>query len=201
MKIVITDTFVKSLEKLVARQRWHWKIYEFFRYDLVSGIKNLVFFFPVIWNFRGWDSAFQMKLLRRSLEPLRDSIANGNEISKTADKKVQKIERLMEILDNITEDRYIEIAEEKLGLKVDSNYIFDKDEPVEIAEANSKIFSLSRAIEEDEFQEFAYILKGQDPKEFEKYKEEHLKEDDDLEKSRDIWDDFYDGSCILRWWS
>ena len=92
MEIKFTDTFFKSLEKMNSRERWYWKTWDFFRYDLPKGIKNIFFFWRVIWNYRSWDSSFQMRIFARSLEPLAHTLEyHGMEVDGPRLKKVAKI--------------------------------------------------------------------------------------------------------------
>jgi len=198
MEVKFADSFWESLDRMNKRERWYWKTFNFFRYDLPKGIKNIIFFWKVIWNFRPWDHTYNLRILARSLEPLRDSIINGMEVDGPRLKKVAKMERAIEILNNITEDKYTDIAEEKLGYLVNIEYTFRDDEPEEIKKANRKIYDLSREIEEKEWKELWAIFQGQDHAQYvmwlDRVKEERG-------KNVDIWNDWYDGSGMAHWWN
>ena len=43
MEIKFADTFFKSLERMVNRQKWYWQTWDFLRYDLPNGVKNIFF--------------------------------------------------------------------------------------------------------------------------------------------------------------
>jgi hypothetical protein len=152
----------------------------------------------VIWNFRHWDYTYNLRILSKSLEPLRDSIKGGYEVDISKLKKVQKIERAIEILNNITEDKYIDIAESQLGLKVNIDYIFDNDAPEEVKEANGKIYDLSQEIEDKEWKELWVIFQGQEHSHYvmllDKITPEKRKKDD-------VWGNWYNGSGMSHWWN
>ena len=196
MEIKFTDTFFKSLKRMINRERWYWKTVDFFRYDLINGVKNIFFFWKEIWNYRGWDYTFQLRLLKKSLEPLSKYLTEGNEEDISRLKKVDKINRAIKILENICDDNYIELAEKELGYTTNSDFLFGK-EPKEVTEANRKIFHLADEIEEREWSELFEILKGQDRKSFkEQYKS--LSVEEKIEGTH--WNSWFDGSGMRGWW-
>lgn len=190
MEIKFTDGFYKSLKKMINRNRWYWKAWDFIRYDVPAGISNLIYFFPVIWHFRKWDYNFQLGVFKHSLVPLRDELIDGNEVESSRLKKVAKITRAIEILDNIENDRYISLAEKTLGHEVNSSHLFTKDEPEEITKRNREIFAESTRLEESEWDELFEILKGQDRDEYTLAR-----------KEGDVkWDEWFNGSGLRGWW-
>jgi hypothetical protein len=194
MKIVFADTFLPSLKRVINRQRWYWKLWDFFRYDMPRGIKNLIFFFPTVWKFRPWDYNYQLSLFKKSLEPLRDAIKNGHEIEITRDKKVAAITRAIEILHNITEDTYIEITEKKLGYEVDTTSFPFAEEPEEVSKKNTKLFNEARKLEEKEWDELWKIFEGQNYTQFEMFKDKASVNSDDA------WYTWFNGSGMKGWW-
>jgi hypothetical protein len=197
MKVKFADSFWESLDRMVKRERWYWKAWDFIRYDIPKGIKNIIFFWKVIWNFRPWDHTYNLGIFAKSLEPLRDSIKNGYEVDVPRLKKVAKIERAIEILNNITEDKYIDIAEAQLGYEVDTTFTFD-DEPEEIKEKNRKIYDLSREIEDKEWKELWTIFQGQEHSHYVMLLDRMSQEQ---KKNEDIWGNWYDGSGMGHWWN
>ena len=202
MEVKFTDTFFESLQKMVNRQRWYWKAWDFLRYDLPEGIKNLRFFFSVIWRYRDWDYNFQLKILKRSLEPLAKSLRDGNEVEDPRMKKVAKIERAVEILSHIADDTYTDMAAEQLGYGVDFSYgLFgdkpDNEEPLEVKEANRKLFQLSHDIEQKEWNELWEIFKGQEPSHYTMFRDKVKEEGGNDE---DSWNRWYNGTGMNRWW-
>lgn len=204
MEVTFAPTFFKSLKRMINRQRWYWKTWDFFRYDLHNGIKNIIFFWRVIWRYRSWDANFQLKILARSLEPLAHTLEHhGNEIEGPRMKKVAMIKRAIEILKNQTEDNYIDLAEKELGYDIDMSYgIFGtnedgEDEPESVKEANSKIFSLANDIQEKEWRELWKIFQGQDYEEYSKLMEGMSKEE---QRKKDYWYEWFNGTGMRGWW-
>lgn len=203
MEVKFAPSFFKSLKKLRRQNTWWYKVYEFFRYDLHNGIKNIIFFWPVIWRFRSWDANFQLRILARSLKPLAHTLEHyGNEVEVPRMKKVAKIKRAIEILENQTQDDYIEIAEKELGYEVDMTYgIFGskdgEDEPQTIRDANTKIYSLADDIKEREWKELWTILQGQDYTEYAALLKNMSKEE---QRKEDHWDKWFDGTGARGWW-
>jgi hypothetical protein len=196
MEVKYTEGFFKSLKRIVNRRSWYWKILDFIQYDLPNGIKNIFFFWRVIWNFRGWDSSFQMRLLARSLEPLAKCLETGNEIDVTRLRKVAKIKRAIEILNYQANDDYIELAEKEIGYETNTSHIFE-DEPEDIAKLNRAIYKLSDTLSKDHWNELFHILKGQDHNEFISLCN---KDEEDKLDTPDLWENWYDGSGLAHWW-
>lgn len=205
MEIKFTDTFFKSFKKMIAHEKWYWKTWDFFRYDLHNGIKNIFFFWKVIWRYRSWDSSFQMRILARSLEQLAHTLEyHGNEVDEPRLKKVAKIKRAIEILNRQANDDYIKLAEEKLGYDVDLTHsIFgdksESEEPTEIKEMNRKIYDLSHELEEKEWKELWKIFEGQEHSHYVMLLDKAKANNVDLQ-SEDLWNKWFDGSGMRGWW-
>ena len=203
MKVSFAPSFFDSLKRLHRHNTWWYKVYEFFRYDLHNGVKNIFFFWKVIWRFRSWDSNFQMKILARSLEPLAHTLEHhGNEVEIPRMKKVAMIKRAIEILKNHTEGNYIELAEKELGYEVDTSYgifgnINGEEEPQSIQEANRKIYSLSDDIQEKEWEELWNIFKGQNHTAYIMLMDRLSKEE---QRNGDHWNKWFDGTGVRGWW-
>ena len=168
-------------------------IYNFIRFGVPTGIKNLIRFFPVIWNHRPYDYIYVFILLKESLYELKENIKNGYEIKETRDKKVIKIERCIEILNNIIEDNYMQIAEIELGYKVKLNVWDLEDDDESTCKENLKIYELSEKIKEKEFKELLTILEGQ--------KHSHFLMFSSKSDSLNKWEKWYNGDGIFHWWS
>jgi len=200
MKVKFADSFFESLDRMVARERWYWKTWDWIRYDFPKGVYNIYYFWRVIWNFRPWDSSYQFSFIQRGLPRLREAMANGYEIELSLNKKLEKVDIMIEILNRMEEDNYIAYAEKALGRSVDISYgIFGskEEEPIEVTEANREIFDLSTKLEEDDWNEFIYLIKGQDMKD---YKELHDKLSEEEKQDHDHYYTWFDGSGIKSWW-
>ena len=201
MKVKFTDSFFESIDRLITRERWYWKTWDWIRYDFPKGVYNIFYFWRVVWNFRPWDSSYQFSFMQRGLPRLREAMANGYEIELSLNKKLEKVDIMIEILNRMEEDNYISYAEKALGRSVDTSYGIlgsnDEQEPTEVTEANREIFDLSTKLEEDDWNEFIYLLKGQDMKD---YKEIHDKLSEEEKRDHDHYYTWFDGSGIKSWW-
>ena len=147
-------------------------------HDIPYFIKNMWNFKKELYEYRPWDYTFNLNMLKKSLEQTCDYIEKyGIEEKTSKSKKVKKIKRAVEIIENIVEHKYIDIIENKLGYKVKLNYEFTPVEEVDedgehllemktintnIAKLNKKVYKLSDALEEKEWKELCSILQGQD---------------------------------------
>lgn len=195
MKIRIIYTFLKSL-KINIHEKWYYKMYELFRYKIPKFIKNFWRFRKELWEFYPWDYRYNLSLFKRSLEITANNIEKyGNEIEESRMKKVAKMRRVIELLNNHIQDNFIEQAESSLGLKVNSNFNFEKCENKlgsykivnnctnEEEKNNKLIYEKSVEIKEQQWKEIWEILKGQE------------KCPENVE-----WDNFFDGSGLNFWW-
>ena len=190
MKTHFTNGFFDSLKKINKYNTGLYKTYDFFKYKIPKFFKNIWYFRKELSNFEHWDYRYNLELFNKSLKLLANYLEHhGIEIDETRLKKVQKIKRAITILDNICEDKYIDIAEESLGKMILHDWEFekldngnfsliDKDTPEE-KEHNKSVINLSRKLEKDEWNELFEILKGQG----------------ELVSHED-----FDGSNIKSWW-
>lgn len=136
-------------------------------------------------------------MLKRSLVIMEAGMHDGIEIMETRSKKIEKMQRAIKILENITDDCYIGMAEAELGEIVRHDWEFeevedspghmrliDKDTPEE-AEHNRKVFARSRELETAEWKELWIIFQGQDYDKFNKETD---------------WNKQFDGTGIQSWW-
>lgn len=207
MKILLKNSFFESLKTISRHETWWYKTYETVRFKIPMFLKNIWFFRKNLWEFRGWDYSFNLSLLAKSLEKTSDVLRNGHEVEITRLKKVEKIQRVIKIINDMRESTYISRAETELGELVLHDWDFqevegagyqmlDKETPEE-KEHNRKVFERAREIEKDEFEELWLILKGQNYDEF----HETFKQLSEEEKMKhDHWENWFDGSGIKNWW-
>jgi hypothetical protein len=176
MKIQFTDTFTKSLRKLMWQEGKIYKTYSFFRYGIARFIRNVFYFRNEMYEFQWWDYRFNLALFRKSLEKTASSIKEkGMEIDESRLKKVAAMERLIHIMKTIEMDNFVELAESELGEIIHNpiefedapghpgcSQLVDNDTPEE-KEHNSKVFKRSREIEEEYLDEMVNIIRGQKP--------------------------------------
>lgn len=165
MKIEFAPSFFKSLKRISLRNRWYWKLWELFRYDLPWFFNNIVRFRKELWRYRTWDSAYSLLLFKRGLEFNKDSMQKyGQEVDSVRLKRIAMITRAIELLDNYCSDKYIEQAEKEIGTEVNHDFLFKQnEEPEEIKLCNEKIFDKTREIEETQWNELWEIIKGREP--------------------------------------
>jgi len=206
MKILATDTFFKSLRKLSRDNMWYMRLYHLVRYDIPSFFSNLYSFRMELWHFKHWDSSYNLSLLKRSLELTCDNLERyGHEVDESRLKKIAKIKRTIELLNNHAEDNFIEQAEKEIGKEVVSGWDFvtdekhpglsrmvDKATPEEQA-VNAKIFDRARQMEDEQWKELFSILQGQEPM-------PPSPPGQSFDDNRKAWEDYYDGSGMKGWW-
>ena len=200
MKVTFADSFWKSLRVMARHQTWWYKTYEVFRYKIPMFFENLWFFRKQLWEFRSWDYSFNLQLLSRSLQKTAKTLEfHGIEVDITRLKKVEKINRVIKIIENIRENNYLSKAELELGeIILRNNWMFtDEDENPEIIAHNKKIYDRADVLEELEWKELFDILKGQN---FDEYKTLMDKKSPEEKNKMNVWNDWYDGSGIRNWW-
>ena len=199
MEIKFADSFWKSLKTLARHQTWWYKTYEVFRYKIPMFFENLWFFRKQLWYFRSWDYSFNLKMFSRSLEKTAHTLEfHGHEIDETRMKKVEKIKRVIEIINCLNESNYIDRAEIELGdLKNIDGWATGIEDTPEEKKHNKKVFDLATKIENEEWEELFTILKGQNHQEYVKL----MKNTSDEEKMKsDIWTNWFNGSGLKHWW-
>jgi hypothetical protein len=171
------------------------KIYDFFRYDLPRFFRNLWNFRKELWNFQPWDYAFNLNLLKRSLILTSDSIEKyGIEEDVSRGKKIAKMKRAIQILNNICESDYISQAETILQREVILSPLILEDAELE---KNREIFNLATKLEKEEWEELWTIVEGQKYEDFLRMIEE--KDLNSGERER-LYREWQDGSGMQSWW-
>jgi hypothetical protein len=206
MKVEFKDTFFESVERLVWYDTKLWKVWAF----LVRGIPN---FFGNIWKFRKelyshqwWDYRYTLEMLHRSLVIMEKELSvKGIEIPAHRDKKVAKIRRAIQLLDNRLNDTYIQQAEKELGELYynpwefepteDGNYKLIDNDTKDETEHNRSVFKLASTIDDREWRELWNIFKGQSILDYKKHLKTIPKEEQD-----DAWGKWFNGSDMRCWW-
>ncbi len=187
MNIHITDSFTKSLKKLIWHQHWLYRTYATFRYDIPLFLKNIWRFRRELWNHQWWDYRFNLEMLYRSLSITYEGMKErGMEVSETREPKVKAMGRALELLKYKLDDNYVERAEAELGplsswdWEVDEEGVLvDRDTP-EQKKHNRKVFKRANEIEQKEWKELWDIIKGT--------------------KFSKRYDIEYDGTDMRAWW-
>jgi hypothetical protein len=184
MNITFAARFWESLKGGGQAQTWPTMAWEFFTRKAPRFVTN-------VWRFRAellehdwWDYHHTLTMLRRSLTIVRDGLAErGIEVEETRLPKVAKITRAIEIIDNFTMSRHLEMAEAALG-EIHPGLLEGTLTEEQSAE-NSRVYELARRLEKNEWAELFRTLEGQDP--------------DTYDPSRP-WVEWFDGSGMRGWW-
>lgn len=207
MKIEASDSFFSSVKRMINREKWYWKSWDFLRYDMPRFIKNIWLFRNDLYNYR-WYSG-QHAVLPFMQTAIMDMATNldkrGNEVEESRSKKVMKMWRAALLMDHFIEDNFIELAEKELGDIIDHDWEFEpspehpgsfqlvNNDTTEEREHNRKVFDRAREIEESMWAELWDILKGQNYAQFQMF----------YDKAKDketSWDRWFDGSGLRGWW-
>ena len=199
METNFAPTFFDSVKRMVNRQRWYWKTWDFLRYDMPRFFRNLWMFRKDLYNYR-WYSGQNAVLpfMKTALTDMADKIdKRGWEVEHSKSKKLDKMVRAAYLMERFIEDDFLELAEKELGEVICHGFNFEPvpDKPGysrmidketdEEKEHNSKVFDRAREIEEQMWTELWTIIQGQDYTKFDK--------DTD-------WDKQFDGSGLRGWW-
>ena len=150
-----------------------------------GSIYNFWYFRKEIWNFRGWDYSFQLRLWRKSLVPLRDCLINGYEVHVPRMAKVAAIQEAIELIDAILADDYIDNAEGYLGI----NFL----DTTEASEAR-KVVEYANELAQKDWQRLWRIFEGQN------WNEYIMLQDRNKDPERDLWAEWFDGTDLRGWW-
>ena len=108
MKIQFADTFTDSLRTLIRHNTWWYKTYSLFRYDLPRFFKNVWKFRDALWNHYWFDHHGTLRFLEIGLTDISNNMeTKGNEIEPSRSKKVQKMRRAVEIIQNYNNFHFI----------------------------------------------------------------------------------------------
>ena len=117
--------------------------------DIGQGVKNLIKWFPVIWNDRQWDHFFVFYILKKKLE-LMSKAFRTNAYSADADKDADRMDYCINVIDRILKSEYNEIAfkdlYEKWG-KSEMNF-----EPIENRDGFSRLLITHKNVKTEEDQ-------------------------------------------------
>jgi len=206
MKVEFENTFFESVEKLVWYDTKLWKVWDVIRRGIPNFFKNIYLFRRELYNHQWYDYRYTLEMLHRSLTIMVDKLEkDGIEEDVSRGKKVAKIKRAIQLLNNRLNDNYIDQAEKELGELYlnpwefepteDGNYkLIDNDTKNEKAH-NVRVFKLSSTIDDREWRELWNIFKGQSILDYKK----HLKTIP-TEEQEDEWNKWYNGSDMRGWW-
>ena len=201
MEIRFKNTFFESFKRMINRERWYWKLWDLFRYDIPRFFRNLWLFRKNLWNHTWYNGdSSVLPWVKTAVDDMAWRIEKyGHEVDESRMKKVAKMRRLSYLIDVCVKDEFIEEAEKELRLKYvyypfefeeisgsEDLYQLKQNETPRDKENNSKIINRSHEIQKEYWEEICAIIKGPDY--------EALRESDG------DWDEKYDGSDLRAWW-
>jgi hypothetical protein len=206
MKIKFKQTFFESVKDLIWHETKLWKVWAFIVRGIPTFIGNVWKFRKELYSHQWWDYRYTLEMLHRSLVIMEKELSvKGIEVPVHRDKKVAKIRRAIELLDNRLGDNYVQQAEKELGELFlrdwefepteDGNYRLIDNDTKEEREHNSKIFKLAATIDDREWRELWNIFKGQSILDYKKYLKTLSKEEQET-----AWNDWFNGSDMRGWW-
>jgi len=209
MKVKFAETFFDSVERMINRQKWYWKTWDFLRYDMPRFFRNLWMFRKDLYNYR-WYSGQNAVLpfMKTALTDMADKIdKRGWEVEHSKSKKLDKMRRAAYLMERFIEEDFLELAEKELGEVICHGFNFEPvpDKPGysrmvdketdEEKEHNSNVFARSREIEDQMWAELWTILKGQEYSDFDK-----IKGDAKMKEQDDLYNNWFNGSGLRGWW-
>jgi hypothetical protein len=95
--------------------------------NFITFLKNIWAFRKALWKFRWWDYNFTLEMMKTSLQIMSDNLeTKGIEVDGPRMKKVDKMRRAIEIMNNMNNVHHIEMAEKELGkLFIDQKQVTD----------------------------------------------------------------------------
>ena len=201
MEIRFKNTFFESFKRMINRERWYWKLWDLFRYDIPRFFHNLWLFRKNLWNHTWYNGdSSVLPWVKTAVDDMAWRIEkHGHEIEESRMKKVAKMRRLSYLIDVCVKDEFIDEAEKELGFKYvyypfefeevlgnDKVYTLKQNETPEDKENNSKLLNRSHEIQKEYWEEICAIIKGPDY--------------DAMRASEEDWDKLYDGSDLRAWW-
>ena len=201
MKIKFANTFFESFKRMINRERWYWKLWDLFRYDIPRFFRNLWLFRKNLWNHTWYNGdSSVLPWVKTAVDDMAWRIEkHGHEVEESRMKKVVKMRRLSYLIDVCVKDEFIDEAEKELGFKYvyypfefeevlgnDKLYELKQNETPEDKENNSKLLNRSHEIQKEYWEELCAIIKGPDY--------------DAMRASEEDWDKLYDGSDLRAWW-
>jgi hypothetical protein len=190
MKVETSESFFESLERLAWYDTKLWKVWEFIRRTIPRFFKNIWRFRKELAHHEWWDYRYTLEMLYRSLVIMESKMHDGMEIRETRDKKVEKMQRAIQLLKHKLDDDYTARIEAELGklilhdwefeeLENGNHRLIDNDTPAE-RKHNRIIFKEAHKLEDKEWIELWNILKGT--------------------KYSKTWGDAFDGTDMRGWW-
>lgn len=146
-KIIMMPTFWKSFKDTFDPSVWR-RIKDFW-FDFKWSIKNLIKFRKIVSEFRPWDYNYLFRMFAFQLKQLHDQIElRGMESDETRLPKLEKMKRVLEILNSIEKDDYDErCGYDPKARKISFKKLSD-EELKEIGQENQELYEMTMDMNE-----------------------------------------------------
>lgn len=168
MKVILTESFFKSLRTYARHSTWWYQIYETVFRDVPRFLKNIYLFRKALYHYRVYDYVGSLCLLQRGIN-LTGTYINkyGIAIDEHRFASVRAIRRAEELLKNHIEDNFLERIEEKTGKKFEIKIFtepgkYPEEETDRITTGNHGLSLMAHQLMLDEWEELWGIISGKD---------------------------------------
>lgn len=178
---------------------------DFFRYDLPRFVKNVWLFRKDLYQYRWYSGQHAvLPFMRTALKDMSLLIdVYGNEEKASKSKKIAKMNRAVELIQNFIDEDFIELAEEEIGTLhlYDSDFVESSPGLYKMVDSltdeeiqhNRKVYERAREIEEELWTELWEIIKGQNYDEYIEFSKK-------TKNKTNTWDKWFDGTGLRGWW-
>jgi len=111
MKVEFKKTFFESVEKVIWYDSKLFKVWDTITRGIPRFITNVYKFRKELYDHAWWDYRYTLEMLHRSLVIMESKMHDGMEIRETRDKKVQKMQRAIQLLKSKIDDDYVDRAQ------------------------------------------------------------------------------------------
>lgn len=196
MEVNFSNSFFESLKTIRRHETWYYKTWENVTVKFPYFLKNIWRFRKALWDHRWWDWRFHFDFLHTSLSIMEKGMHGGIEVRESRDKKIEKMQRALYLMECFREENFIEIAEMELGEIIDNGTEFEECEESENFKLkdnlsgeeeahNSRVYKRAREIEKEYWGELWEIFRGQDYSKFDQKKD---------------FNEQFDGTGMRGWW-
>lgn len=162
--------------------------YKFFRF-----FKNIWLFRKELVDYQWWDYHYTLQMLKKCIDEMANNLeTKGIEVDSSRLKKVEKMRRASQIINNFLENNHLERVQKIYGEFSPIEWSDFPDVPhtkvmSKTTDNDRKILDECQKLEDQEWEELWTIMKGQD---YKKYKN----------SKKPDWDGWFDGSGMRGWW-
>ncbi len=113
--------------------------------NIKDGIRNLIRWFPIVWNDRDFDYWYFEKILTHKLKAMRDFYASPNAMSMEASEVAKQIDEVLALYNRLEKDDYVEEVDPEMH----PGYRFVGDEVIYNDNGSDNEYVMSAYMEAD----------------------------------------------------